>query len=138
MGKGGTDDHKGKQVYITESHGTGAAAAGDESWVTSFDATNKDATIAPTLTGTGTKTGKGYELWDRYTVEQVNDKINEAIRHATDDILVDKSDESLGKITGIYRYAGQRERNNWTLPVSPLFPKPSHHSQAFPPGTCLP
>lgn len=104
LGKGGTDDHKGKQVYITESHGTGAAAAGDKSWVTSFDATNKDATLAPALSGTGTKSGKGYELWSGYTVEDVDDKINEAIRHATDDILIDKV-SFLGHDSGWYKHS---------------------------------
>jgi len=81
---GGTNEYRGRQVYITESHGSGAAAAGDKTFVSSFASGTSDATLAPALTGTGTVDTKGYEMWKQpWLVEDIHDLIDQAVMEVT-------------------------------------------------------
>ncbi len=100
LAKGGTDDYKGRQVLMVS--GT-TANQGQKSFVSSFDSTNKDATITPGFTS-AIAVADGYELWEDFTTEQVLDVINQAIVGASDDILVDKIDTTLTKQNDIYEY----------------------------------
>ena len=101
LAKGGTNEYNGRQVQINVP--VGSIAAGEKSFVSSFDATNKDATMSPAFSAALTD-GDTYEMWQDYTIEEVNNKINQAIIGATDDILLDKEDHSLIKLENIYEY----------------------------------
>ena len=102
MGRGGTNTYIGRQVYITESHGTSKAAAGDKSWVTASE--SGDATIAPALSGFA-QADKGYELWKPpFLVEDVNDAINQAIIKASLFSLKVKQTEDTFTEENLYRY----------------------------------
>ncbi len=104
LAKGGTNEYNGAQVVISAP--VGSIVAGEKSFVASFDATNKDATLSPAFTAAITKLD-GYEMWlatPGYTYEEVNEQINQAIIAATDDCITDQVDTSLLKLENIYEY----------------------------------
>lgn len=105
LAKGGNDEYNGSQIQINVP--AGSIVAGEKSFVSDFDATNKDATVSPSFTAAPTD-GDTYEMWltkGGVRIEQVNDAINQAIIAATDDCLTDKVDEtSLVKQDEIYEY----------------------------------
>ncbi len=104
LGRGGDDEYNGRYVYITETHGSGKAAAGDQSIVTDFASGTSDATLAPTLSGTGTVSGKGYEMWKVFLVDEINDAINQVIMEATKDVQQFKEIDSIFTESNKYEY----------------------------------
>ena len=84
LGKGGDDEYNGRQVYCYDPDGSIVAA--EKSWVSDFDSTNKDATVSPAFTATVIG-GDVFELWNVFTVEEVNDAITQAILEVTKDTL---------------------------------------------------
>jgi len=97
---GGDDDFKGAEVIMISGTTTNI---GLKRRVTLFTATSDTLTI-PYLTSI-TADGDGYELHENYLIDEIHSSINQAIVAATDDILVDKDDDSLVKQEGIYEYA---------------------------------
>ena len=90
--RGGDSDYIGSQVIIYSA--TGSIVDGEKSWVTAFDSSTKDATCTPVFTES-IATGDAYELWrPPFTVEDVNDAINEAIMDITDSCLQVKETET--------------------------------------------
>lgn len=103
LAKGGNDEYNGRQVVIFDA--SCSTMDGEKSFVSDFDATEKDATMSPAFSAALTD-GDKYEMWSPpYTYEQVNNHINQAIIAATDDILRDKVDSTtLLKLPNIYEY----------------------------------
>lgn len=99
---GGDDEYNARQVQINVP--TGSIVAGEQSFVSDFDGSAHDATMSPVFTASITD-GDTYEMWKQsFLIQEINEKINQAIIAATDDILVDKVDTALVKETGIYEY----------------------------------
>jgi len=105
LAKGGADEYNGRQVQINVPASTAGIATGERSFVSDFAATSI-ATMVPAFTAAPVL-GDTYEMWSPpFTIEQVDDVINQAIISATDDILQDKVDSTtLLKLAGIYEYA---------------------------------
>lgn len=104
LAKGGDDEYNGSQVQINVP--AGSIVAGEKSWVSDFNSTNKDATVSPVFTA-ALSTGDTYEMWlakKGYTIEQANDAINQAFFEATKEILIDKVDTTLVREADKYEY----------------------------------
>lgn len=97
---GGTDSYKGAEIIMISGTSTNI---GDRSRVTAFNSTSKALTISPGTTGV-TKSGDGYELHENYLIDEIDNSINQTIVAATDDILIDKTDDSTVKQVNIYEY----------------------------------
>lgn len=74
--RGGTDEYIGRQVQINTP--VGSIVSGEKSFVSAFNATDKDCTMAPAFTANLTD-GDTYEMWNVLKIEEVNDVINQAI-----------------------------------------------------------
>ena len=101
LAKGGDDEYNGRQVQINTP--AGSIVAGEKSFVSDFASADKDATMSPAFTDVLTD-GDTYEMWDGYTIEEVNEAINQAIRAATDDCIQDKETHNTVKEADIYEY----------------------------------
>lgn len=100
LGKGGDREYVGRQIQINTA--TQSTIVGTQAFITSFNSADGDATIT-TLVAVITKNDT-YEMWKDYTIEAVNNKINEAIISATDDIFVEKETHSTVKEVNKYAY----------------------------------
>ena len=80
LAKGGDDEYNGRQVYAATM--TGSIPAGEKSWVSDFAAATFDATVTPVFTQSITS-GDIFEMWKVFTVEEVDDAINQAIMEVT-------------------------------------------------------
>jgi len=96
--RGGTDDHKGKEIIMVS--GT-AGNIGEKAKVTSYDPTTTKLTFTPVLSG-ATATDDGYEMHEGYSIDEIANKINQAIASVADDVLKDKEDHSLYKEANKY------------------------------------
>jgi len=100
LAKGGTQDYIGRQIQMLTAT---EDIVGEKSFVATFDGSG-DATLAPVLTAAITAADT-YEMWEDFTIEQVNSLINQAIIAATDDIFVNKVDSTtLVKLDDLYAY----------------------------------
>uniref|UniRef100_A0A6M3KYW6 Uncharacterized protein n=1 Tax=viral metagenome TaxID=1070528 RepID=A0A6M3KYW6_9ZZZZ len=75
LAKGGDDEYNGRQVYASDM--TGSIVAGEKTWVSDFNSTNKDATVSPVFSASSTALDV-FELWKVFTVEEINDAITQA------------------------------------------------------------
>jgi len=93
----------GHQVQVNSAV-TGGTTVGEIAFVSSF--TSPTLTFAPAF-DYAIKATQEYELWEEpYTIEAVNNVINQAIISATDEIITDKVDStSLIKLANVYEYA---------------------------------
>uniref|UniRef100_A0A6M3IHX4 Uncharacterized protein n=1 Tax=viral metagenome TaxID=1070528 RepID=A0A6M3IHX4_9ZZZZ len=82
--KGGDDEYNGRQVVCVTP--AGSIVAAEKSWVSDFNATTKDATVSPAFTA-NIIVNDLFEMWKVFTVEEVNDAINQAIMDVTKDTL---------------------------------------------------
>ncbi len=78
LAKFGDDEINGRQVIIYDA--TGSIVDGEQSWVSDFG--TNDATCAPVFTANITA-GDKYEIWNAFTVEEINAEINNAIIRVT-------------------------------------------------------
>lgn len=99
--KGGTDEYIGRQVQINTP--TGSIVSGEKSFVSAFNATDKDCTMAPIFTANLTD-GDTYEMWKVFTIEEVNEMIKQAIISITAGALQLKQDDSNFTTKQIYEY----------------------------------
>ena len=95
---GGVDDHKGKDIIFL----TDATDLGKVRRVTAFDGVDA-LTFSPVITN-ATAVDDEFELWEDYTVAEVNRAINDAIVAATGDILLPINDTTLVKQDKEYEY----------------------------------
>ena len=84
LGKGGDDEYNGRQVVCVTP--AGSIVAEEKSWVSDFNSTTKDATVSPAFSA-NIITDDLFEMWKVFTVEEVNDAINQAIMEVTKDTL---------------------------------------------------
>jgi len=82
--KGGDDEYNGRQVVCVTP--AGSIVAEEKSWVSDFDSATKDATVSPAFTANIIDDDL-FEMWKVFTVEEVNDAINQAVMEATKDCL---------------------------------------------------
>ena len=101
LAKGGDDEYNGRQVYAVTP--AGSIVAAEKSWVSDFDSTNKDATVSPVFTA-AIMGGDVFELWNVFTVEEINDEINQAIDHITSKALQVKEIHTPFTESGKYFY----------------------------------
>jgi len=101
LAKGGTNEYNGRQVQINTP--AGSIASGEKSFVSAFNATDKDATMTPAFTASLTILDT-YEMWENYTIEEVNNAINQCIMHVTRDCLQLKETHTTFTETGKYEY----------------------------------
>jgi len=101
LAKGGDDEYNGRQVYASDM--TGAIVAGEKSWSTDFDSTNKDLTVAPVFTDSSTALDV-FELWKVFTVEEINDAISQAEMEVSSRALQYKEITSPFTRSGKYLY----------------------------------
>ena len=101
MAKGGDDEYNGRQVQINVP--SGSIVAGEKSFISDFDSSTKDATMTPGFS-TNIVTGDTYEMWNKLTIEQVNNHINQAIIGATDECVQDKETHTTIKQSNKYEY----------------------------------
>ena len=99
--QGGTDEYIGRQVMINVPQGS--IVAKEKSFVSAFNATDKDCTMAPVFTANLTD-GDTYEMWNVMTIEEVNDLINQAITSISAGALQLKQDDSNFTSQQIYEY----------------------------------
>lgn len=95
---GGTDDHKGKDIIFL----TDATDLGKVRRVTAFDGTDQ-LTFSPAITN-ATAVDDEFELWEDYSVAEVNRAINDAIVAATGRVLMPINDTTLVKQDKEYEY----------------------------------
>ncbi len=76
---GDSNEYNGGQIMPTSGGNLNL-----KRWVTTYDNTNTKLTITPNFS-VNININDGYELWRRYTIEQVNDAINQAIIGVSDD-----------------------------------------------------
>jgi len=74
--QGGDDEHNGKQVMIYDAYGS--IVDGEESRVSDYTGSTSDATCSPVFTD-DIVVGDKYEMWRVFTIEEINDAINQAI-----------------------------------------------------------
>ena len=101
LAKGSTNEYNGRQVQINVP--SGSIAAGEKSFVSAFNSTDKDATMSPLFTQALTD-GDTYEMWKLFTIEEVNNMIAQAEIEATDDALTDKEDHATATESKRYQY----------------------------------
>ena len=77
--QGGDDEHNGKFVYMSKVAGVTAT---DKTWVTDYDGTNQDATVAPAVSGS-IANGDIYEMYPR---PFIRDDIIDAVDRAFVDL----------------------------------------------------
>lgn len=99
---GGDQDFVGHEVIMT----TGSTAnIGLIRKVTAFSAASTLMTIAPGLSAISAQ-DDGFELWDDFTVTEANAAINQALTDASDDILIEKIDDTtLAKEQNRFQYS---------------------------------
>lgn len=86
LARGGTQDYIGREILILTA--TEATIVGKTSYVAAFDNTAKKASLSPALAAAITAADT-YEMWENFTIKQVNNLINQAIISASDDIFKD-------------------------------------------------
>lgn len=102
LAKGGSNDYKGRQIQINTA--TQSAIVGQKRFIVSSDAANKIAILSPALSAATTALDT-YEMWTSpYSIEETNDKINQAIVRASADILQDKETHTTVKEADKYEY----------------------------------
>jgi len=95
---GGVDDHKGKDIIFL----TDATDLGKVRKTTAFDGTDQ-LTFSPAITN-ATAVDDEFEIWEDYSVAEVNRAINNAIVAATGNILMPINDTTLVKQKNEYEY----------------------------------
>lgn len=106
--RGGDDEFNGRQVHIYDA--TGSIVDGEKSWVTDYASSTFDCTCAPVFTASLTD-GDKYEMWKVFTVEEINNAINQAIIDATGDSLVTRVTDGNFTLSGEYEY-------DWLVPFA--------------------
>lgn len=102
LARGGDNEYRGRQVQINTP--AGSIAAGERSFVTSFDSETFDCTMAPLFTQALTD-GDTYEMWKVFLIEDINDAIDQAIMEVTDDCQQDKEIHNVYTEARKYEYA---------------------------------
>ena len=97
---GGNEDYNGRDFYLSDASTKNIGARGT---IISYSPMLKVLKFTPALTS-GIASGNDYELWETFTVPRVNEAINQAIRSATDDILVNKQTFDTYKLAEKYEY----------------------------------
>ncbi len=100
--KGGTDEYIGRQVQINTP--VGSIVAGEKSFVSAFNATDKDCTMAPAFTANLTD-GDTYEMWNIFRIEEINREIDDAYREVSARCLQERETHDSYTDKDIYEYA---------------------------------
>ena len=95
------DDLNGRQVMFNS--GT-TVAVGDKSFVSDYAVATFDCTLAPVVSG-AVAAADTYEMWRVFTVEEVNDAINQAIISITQRCLQHRQTATNFTLNDIYEYA---------------------------------
>ncbi len=110
LAKGGDDEYNGRQVMIYDSAG-GTIVDGEKSFVSDFAIATFAATCLPIFTANITD-GDKYEMWRVFTVEEINDAINQAVLDAASSgVLVDRQTDGNFVLSGEYEY-------DWLVPYA--------------------
>ena len=100
--QGADDEHNGKFVYMDKTAGV---AATDETWITDYDKTAHDATLAPVVSGI-VAAGDTYEMWPRpFIRDDITDVIDRAIIEISRKALQVKQTTSQWTNSSDYEYA---------------------------------
>jgi len=101
LAKGGDNEYAGRQVQINTP--AGSIVSGEKSFVTSHDAGTFDCTMAPVFSDAITD-GDTYEMWKTFTIEEINDQINQTLMDVTNDALQLKETHDTFTLSTKYEY----------------------------------
>ncbi len=110
LARGGDDEYNGRQVMVYDPAGTAGIVSGEKSFVSDFVAASSICTLSPAFSKT-TADGDKYEMWRVFTVEEVNDAINQAIIDATPVSLVTRQTDDNFTFGSEYEY-------DWLVPYA--------------------
>lgn len=101
LANGGTDEYKGRQAQINIP--AGSIVAGEKSFVSAFNSSDKDCTMAPIFTAALTD-GDTYEMWKVFRIEEINREIDDAYRRVSARCLQEKETHDTYTEDSIYEY----------------------------------